>query len=563
MVKRLVKKNLESLLLESGMITTEDLKNAFDKQVRTGKRLEEILVEDNIITEKEILKIMKDYLGIKHIDLEKVVINPDVARSIPEALASKYNLIPIDIENNKIVVVMDNPLNLFAIDDVKFVTGYEVEPAIASKDSIKKAIDKLYSKQNAEKAVEDLNKEYNLPVNKEQDNDYIDEINNAPAVRLVNSIITQAAKSRASDIHIEPYENFIKIRFRIDGQLQEVMRAARQTLPAIITRIKIMSNLNIAERRLPQDGRVMLTVDNKDIDMRVSVLPTVFGEKIVIRVLNKSNFIITKAGLGIDEVNLKKLENMITIPHGIILITGPTGSGKSTTLYTLLNELNTEDKNIITVEDPVEYMMEGINQVHVNTKIGLTFASGLRSILRQDPDIIMIGEIRDAETAEIAIRAAITGHLVLSTIHTNDASSSITRLVDMGIQPFLVSSSLIGSIAQRLVRKICNNCRLEYQADENDLRILGVNTNTNIKLYKGRGCNVCNQSGYYGRTGIYEVMEFTREHRIALSRNAGTEDITDISIKSGMKSLRQSCIDMVLKGITTMDELIRTTFIKE
>lgn len=563
MVKRLIKKNLESLLLESGRVTTQDLKMAYDKQIKTGQRLEEILVEDNIITEKEILKIMENYLGIRHFELEKVVIDPDTARSIPEALANKYGLIPINIENGRIVVAMTNPLNLFAIDDVKLVTGYEVEPVIASKDDIKKAIEKLYSKQNAERAVEDLKNEYNLPAMKEQDADYIDEINNAPAVRLVNSIITQAVKSRASDIHIEPYENHIKIRFRVDGQLHEVMRAARQTSSAIITRIKIMANLNIAERRLPQDGRVMLTVDNKDIDMRVSILPTVFGEKIVIRVLNKSNFIITKSGLGIDEENLKKIENMIKIPYGIILITGPTGSGKSTTLYTLLNELNTVAKNIITVEDPVEYMMEGINQVHVNTKIGLTFASGLRSILRQDPDIIMIGEIRDNETAEIAIRAAITGHLVLSTLHTNDAPSSVTRLVDMGIQPFLVSSSLIGCVAQRLVRKICSNCKCEYDADENEKQILGLNTDKALKLYKGRGCNVCNQTGYYSRVGIYEVMEFSREHRNALTRNAGTEEIKDISIKSGMKTLRQSCVELVLKGTTTMDEMIRTTFIKD
>lgn len=563
MVKRLIKKSLESLLLESGKISIEELKRSLEKQVKTGQRLEEILIEDKIITEKEILKIMEAYLGIRHVELEKIDLNPDVAKSIPEPLARKYTLIPIDIVQNRIVVAMSNPLNLFATDDVRFATGYEVEPVIASGDDINRAIEKMYSRQSAERAVEDLNNEYGISEKKETDADYDDEVNNAPAVRLVNSIIIQAVKSRASDVHIEPYENYVKIRFRVDGQLQEVMRAARHTLPAITTRIKIMASLNIAEKRLPQDGRVVLTIDNKDIDMRVSVLPTVFGEKIVIRVLNKSNFLISKSGLGIDTENMKKIESMIKFPHGIILITGPTGSGKSTTLYTLLNDLNTIDRNIITVEDPVEYMMEGVNQIQVNNKIGLTFASGLRSILRQDPDVVMIGEIRDNETAEIAIRAAITGHLVLSTLHTNDATSSITRLIDMGAQPFLVSTSLIGSIAQRLVRKICTNCKHEYEADENEKRILGMPVDSRIRLYKGSGCSFCNNTGYFSRIGIYEVMEFTRDHRNALSRNAGTEELRDISIRSGMKTLRHSCSELVLNGITTVEELMRTTYIRD
>lgn len=563
MAKRAVKQSLESLLLESGKVAPQDLKNAFEKQGRTGKRLEEILVEDGVITEREILKVMESYLGIAHVELEKAAINPDIARSIPEALAKKYNLIPINIEHDKIIVAMSNPLNIFAIDDVKFSTGYEVVPVIALKDEIRKLIDKYYSKQNAERAVEDLKNEYNIPAAKETSSDFIDEVNNAPAVRLVNSIIAQAVKSRVSDIHIEPYETFVKIRFRIDGQLQEVMRAARQTFSAIITRIKIISNLNIAEKRLPQDGRVMLTVDGKDVDMRISILPTVFGEKIVMRVLNRSSFIVSKQELGMNSDDLKKVENLISTPHGIILITGPTGSGKSTTLYTLLNELNTVNKNIITIEDPVEYMIEGINQVHVNTKVGLTFASGLRSILRQDPDVIMVGEIRDTETAEIAIRAAITGHLVLSTLHTNDAPSSVTRLVDMGIQPFLVSSSLIGSIAQRLVRKICKNCKYSYEPDDNERQLLDIKPGHDIILYKGKGCNMCGQTGYYSRIGIYEVMEFTREHREALGRNVRVEELRDISIRAGMKTLRQSCVELVLKGITTVDELIRTTYIKK
>jgi Type II secretory pathway, ATPase PulE/Tfp pilus assembly pathway, ATPase PilB len=563
MARRLVKRSIESLLLESGKVTPADLKMAFDRQADTGKKLEEILVEENIISEKELLQIMELYLGIRHVELEKVAIDQEVARSIPEALANKYNLIPIALDNNKVVVAMYNPLNLFAIDDVKFATGYDVEPVIATKEDIKKAIDKLFTKQNAEKAVEDLKNEFDIPVEKEPEDDYIDEVNNAPAVRLVNSIITQAVKTRASDIHIEPFENFIKIRFRIDGQLQEIMRAAKQTASAIVTRIKIMSNLNIAERRVPQDGRIMITVDNKDVDLRISILPTVFGEKVVMRLLNRSNFLVSKEDLGLAQDDMVKLDNVIGKPYGIVLITGPTGSGKSTTLYTLLNDLNTVDKNIITVEDPVEYMMEGINQVHVNTKVGLTFASGLRSILRQDPDIVMIGEIRDGETAEIAIRAAITGHLVLSTLHTNDAPSSITRLVDMGIQPFLVSSSLLGSVAQRLVRKVCTNCMYEYEASINEKQILGINPDKKVVLKKGRGCNMCNHTGYHSRIAIFEIMEMTKDHRLALARNASGDELRDISLKNGMKTLKQSCVELVLKGTTTVDELVRTTFIKD
>lgn len=563
MARRLVKRSIESLLLESGKVTPADLKNAFDKQATNGKRLEEILVEDGIITEKELLQIMEVYLGIKHVELEKIAIDQEIAKSVSEALANKYNLIPIAMDRDKIVVAMYNPLNLFAIDDVKFATGFEVEPVIASKEDIKKAIDKLYSKQTAEKAVEDLKNEFDIPEEKEEENDYIDEVNNAPAVRLVNSIITQAVKSRASDIHVEPFENFLKIRFRIDGQLQEIMRAAKQTAAAIITRIKIMANLNIAEKRLPQDGRIMITVDNRDVDLRISVLPTVFGEKVVMRLLNRSNFLVSKDQLGLASDDMAKVEKLIHDPYGIILLTGPTGSGKSTTLYTLLNELNTPDKNIITVEDPVEYMMEGINQVHVNTKIGLTFASGLRSILRQDPDIIMIGEIRDNETAEIAIRAAITGHLVLSTIHTNDAPSSVTRLVDMGIQPFLVSTALTGAIAQRLVRRVCTNCAYEYEASANEKVALGIDPSKKIMLKKGKGCNLCGHTGYYSRIGIYEIMEMTKDHKVALARNATSEELKDISLRNGMKTLKDSCVELVLKGVTTVDELIRTTFIKD
>lgn len=561
---RTKRKSLESLLLESGKVTKENLRRAFEKQGSTGKRLEDILVEDKVITENEILKVMESYLGIKYVELSSTDVNPEAVRIVPGTLARKYNLMPVDLRGGRIVVAMSNPLDLFASDDIKFSTSYEVEPVISSREEIRRAIEKYYTRQDAEQAVEDLKNQVDNLQSKETmlGSDYIDEVNNAPAVRLVNSIISQAVKCMASDIHIEPYENYVKIRFRIDGQLQEVMRIAKQTVSAVVTRIKIMSNLNIAEKRLPQDGRVMITIDNKDIDIRVSILPTVFGEKIVMRILNRSNFLAEKESLGFTSEDLKKVDSMIRFPYGIILITGPTGSGKSTTLYTLLNELNTNDKNIVTIEDPVEYVMEGINQVHVNPKAGITFASGLRSILRQDPDVIMIGEIRDSETAEIAIRAAITGHLVFSTLHTNDAHSAVTRLVDMGIQPYLISSALIGSIAQRLVRKICPNCKFEYDAVDDEKIALGLNNEQNVKLYRGNGCEICNGTGYMGRTGVFEVMEFTGKHKSALSKNAGVEELTNTSMMMGMKTLRQNCISLVLSGVTTVDEMLKNTFIK-
>ncbi|KPU44940.1 type II secretion system protein E [Oxobacter pfennigii] len=562
MVKKLSKQNLENIF-EGWGITRNDLNRASDIQRRTGKNLLDILVEEGILSEKELMSKLERYLGVKCVDLDEFSIREDAVLSVSEALASKYNLIPIDMTEEKIIVAMSNPFDFFALDDVKFSTGLDSQPVISSKKAIKKAIDKHYIRQNTKKAAEDLKKEYITKDEQELKDTSIEITDYAPAVRYVNNIINQAVRIRASDIHIEPGEKYFKIRFRIDGSLRDINKDSMDTYAAIITRIKIISELNIAEHRLPQDGRVIHTIDDKEIDMRVSVLPTIFGEKIVIRILSRNYLALNINDLGISSEDLFKIQNMIKAPHGIILITGPTGSGKSTTLYTLLNLLNTPDKNIITIEDPVEYMIEDASQVHVNNKSGLTFAAGLRAILRQDPDILMIGEIRDDETAEIAIRAAITGHLVLSTLHTNDAASSVTRLVDMGIKPYLISSSLIGTIAQRLVRKICPNCRYEYFADLNEKSILGLDFKKPYPIYKGRGCNLCNHTGYYLRTGIYEIMEFKKIHREALSKDAETEELREISIQNGMKTLRQNCTDLVLKGTTTIDELVRTTFMKE
>lgn len=381
-------------------------------------------------------------------------------------------------------------------------------------------------------------------------------------MRLVDSIIENAVKARASDIHIEPFENYIKIRYRIDGVLKEVLRPPKETHGALVTRIKILSNLNIAEKRLPQDGRIVTKVDDKDIDLRVSVLPTVFGEKVVIRILNKSGFMLSKKDIGIEGSDSDKLDNMMSSPYGIILVTGPTGSGKSTTLYSILNTLNNMDRNIVTVEDPVEYLIDGVNQVNVNVKAGLTFASGLRSILRQDPDIIMVGEIRDNETAEIAIRAAITGHLVLSTIHTNDAPSAVIRLVDMGIEPYLVSTSISGVISQRLVRKICPYCSKRYEASDYEKSILGVNKEDSLFLKKGEGCLHCGNTGYIGRRGVFEIMEINRDVREQILKNRNTDELRDLCIRNGMKTLKTECVDLVKRGITTIDEMVKITYLK-
>jgi len=563
-----IKKRLGDLLIESGKITLEQLDLVLKKQKSTGKRLGELLVDEGIVTEDDILSVLEVQLAIPRAYLEFIDVSKEAIKLIPESLASKYNLIPIYIKNNKINVVMSDPLNIFALDDIKIASGYDVEPLIATATEVRQAISKYYSSQFVQKAAEELTKEQiskklSAETKTQEEEANFDDVKNAPVVRLIDSVIDNAVKARASDIHIEPFETYVKIRYRIDGELQDVLRSPKETIGALITRIKILSNLNIAEKRVPQDGRIVTTVDNKSVDLRVSVLPTVNGEKVVIRVLSKDSFLMGKNELGLYKDDIEKLDRIISSPYGVALVTGPTGSGKSTTLYTLLKELNTENKNIITIEDPVEFQMDGVNQVNVNIKAGLTFASGLRSILRQDPDIIMIGEIRDNETAEIAIRSAITGHVVLSTIHTNDAPSSVVRLQDMGIEPYLIATSLSGVIAQRLVRKVCSNCKEEFEASETEKELLGKSKEESVKLYKGKGCPQCSHTGYKGRIGVYEIMEITREHREMIMKKCSIDELRDLSISKGMKTLRLYCRDLVIDGVTTLDELMRIAYLKD
>ncbi len=563
------KKRLGDILVESKKITEEQLQAELKKQRISGKRLGELLVEDEVLTEDDIIDVLEVQLGIMRVNLEGINVDMEAVKSISESLAQKYILIPVGFHENKIEVVMSDPLNIFALDDVKIASGYEVYPLIAPGHSILKAIDKYYSTQYVKKAADELIKEQNQSDSKSsqyEDNDVsndIDDIKNAPAVRLVDSLVKNAIKARASDIHIEPFEDYIKIRYRVDGQLIEVLKSPKETLGALVTRIKILANMNIAEKRLPQDGRILMTMDKSEFDLRVSILPTVHGEKVAIRVLDRHNFLINKSKLGMKAEDLEKLDRIVKNPYGIILITGPTGSGKSTTLYAILNDLNKDNTNIVTIEDPVEYIMDGINQVNVNQKAGLTFASGLRSILRQDPDIIMIGEIRDSETAEIAIRSAITGHVVLSTIHTNDSASAVVRLEDMGIEPYLIATSLSGIVAQRLVRKICPYCKKEYEASNYEKEVLDVNVNTKLTLYKGQGCNFCGNTGYIGRIGVYEIMEITKEHREYIIKNYSTDKLRDLSVNNGMKTMKMSCKELVLSGQTTVEELIKIAYLKE
>ena len=557
------RKRLGDMLLEAGKISLAQLNRALETQRKTKRRLGEVLIDQGLLTEDEIADVLAQQLSLERIDLEKTFVEQDMARSIPKEVALKYTAIPIFMRDGKLVVAMNDPLNMFAIDDICFITQKKIQPAVATKKQIEKAIEIYYSKQDADQAIEELKREFTASVEESQRTgmELSDDVQAAPAVRLTNSIINQAIATNASDIHIEPFEHHVAVRYRVDGVLFESNRIPQSLYSAVSTRIKIMAGMNIAEKRLPQDGRIELETKGRSYDFRVSSLPTVFGEKIVIRVLDRTTFDFTRDKLGFTERENEMLDKIIRMPYGIVLLTGPTGSGKTTTLYAMLNEVNTPDKNIVTIEDPVEYMLEGINQVQVNTKAGLTFAAGLRSILRQDPDIIMIGEIRDEETAQIAVRAAITGHLVLSTLHTNDAPGAITRLVDMGVEPYLAADAIVAVIAQRLVRKICPNCRTAYMADENDMMIL--NLDKPVRLYKGAGCPACQNSGYRGRTAIHEVMTVGRELRNIIARGGSAEEIREAALRQGMADLYESCRQLVLNGVTSIQELVKTVYARD
>ncbi|BDU50197.1 type II secretion system ATPase GspE [Haliovirga abyssi] len=555
------KKRLGDALVETGVISGEQLQIALEEHKKSGEKLGEAIVRLGFCTKDQMIETLSTQMGFPFIRLERQVIDPKVIQLISEDMARRYKLIPIFKTNNRLNLAMADPLDYFAIDEIEFQTGFEVVPSIAVEDDVLEAIDKYYSSGREKTKLSEFKYDKNS-TNKKVESGKIDiteEGDDSPAVELVNVVLKQAIEDKASDIHIEPEEDELRIRFRIDGILHEVMKTPKNLESSVMTRLKIMSKLDIAEKRIPQDGRIELKYKEKDIDVRISTLPTVNGEKIVMRILDKSNVMINLENLGFEKENLEKFRKLIRKPHGIILVTGPTGSGKTSTLYGALNEINTLDKNIITLEDPVEYQLKIINQVQVKSDVGLTFASGLRSILRQDPDVIMVGEIRDKETAEIAIESAMTGHLVFSTLHTNSAAGTITRLIDMGVEPFLISSSIIGIVGQRLVRKICNSCKTEHTAEKEEMLELNLDATKEYKISSGEGCNSCKKTGYKGRTAIHELLIPNEKIRKLIIEKESSGAINKEAIKSGMKTMRDDGVTKILKGITTIEEVIRVT----
>ena len=545
------RKRLGDILVESGIVTADQLQEALVEQKKSKLKLGDHLLQSGYITEQQLIEILEYQLGIPHVSLFRMRLDPSLSAIVPEELARRHSLVPLKKEENKLTVAMVDPLDYYAIDELRMSTGFVINVVIATRDEIQRAISRLYSMQGS---VQELMEGIEVPEDLEEARIFDD---NSPIVRLVNQMFEQAVQLRASDIHIEPMEDGIRVRFRIDGLMRTERVLPRHMQGMLTARLKIMANLNIAERRMPQDGRVQMNVDFKEIDIRMSTLPTIYGEKIVMRLLDLTNALVEMSQLGLSKRNLAMFQELVTMSNGIVLVTGPTGSGKSTTLYSALNHLNSEHVNIITVEDPVEYQLDGINQVQVNENIGMSFASALRSILRQDPDIIMVGEIRDRETAEIAIRAALTGHSVFSTLHTNDAVSSITRLVDMGIPSFLIASSVHGVLAQRLVRRICKDCKQEYQASEQEKKLFaqkGLNVET---LWRGKGCASCQMTGYRGRIAVHEVFKIDDTIRSMLIQNLPSHEYKKYAMKNGMVLLFDDGLLKVKQGITTMEEIYR------
>jgi len=558
-------KRIGDILIEQGLITPQQLKEALKMQKNGNKkRLGEIFVETGVITREELYEILQYVYETEYVDLSNYVIDPEVISLISEKAALRFKLIPISKNNGELIIAMANPLDVYAIDFVRDHTKIKrIKSLLASEEGVLNAITNYYELGEYDDIIERLGEEVVFKEEEdEEDSKKLEAISReAPIIQLVNMLIVQGVKDRASDVHIEPNKMGLLIRFRIDGILHDIRTLPNTIKSAVISRIKILAKMDIAERRLPQDGRFQVKFGTREVDLRVSTIPTVFGEKVVLRLLDKSKGLIRLEQLGFIPEQLKEFELIISKSYGIILLTGPTGSGKTTTLYAALNEINSKDKNIITVEDPVEYKLNRVNQIQIKPKINLTFANTLRSILRQDPDIIMVGEIRDSETAQIAVQAALTGHLVFSTLHTNDAASAITRLVDMDIETFLISSSLIVVIAQRLVRVICEKCKEEYTPGNNILSGLNIKDDSNndgkIKLYRGTGCSFCKNTGYYGRTSIYELIVLDEEIRALIISRVSSNIIKDAAIKKGMKTLKDSGLEKALQGITTLGEVLR------
>jgi len=562
-------------LVKSNLISPDQLEKALEEQKQTGGRVGEHLVRLGYVTEEDILDCLSQQYGVPSINLRHFEIDEAIIRLIPADVARKYQFIPVSKTGATLTVAMADPTNVFAMDDITFITGYRVEPVVASEEALREAIDKYFGTTHAlelKKVMDDLQTVEESALEVLDDDEELEDVTDleasadeAPVVRLVNLVLTDALKRGASDIHIEPYERTYRVRFRIDGVLSEVMNPPMKLKEAIASRIKILAKLDIAEKRLPQDGRIRIKMKFKgklkDLDFRVSTVPTMHGEKIVMRLLDKDNLMLDMTKLGFEKASLKYFEEAIFKPYGMVLVTGPTGSGKTNTLYSAISRINTPEVNILTAEDPVEFQLTGVNQVQMKEAIGLNFAAALRSFLRQDPNIVLVGEVRDFETAEIAIKAALTGHLVLSTLHTNTTPSSINRLMNMGIEPFLVATSVNLICAQRLIRRICQNCKQEEDVPVQALLNIGFSETEapNIQLYKGRGCEQCNQRGYRGRVGLFEVMEVTEDVRELILSGASAIELRRKAMEEGMIGLRHSGLQKIRDGVTTIEEVVRET----
>lgn len=562
MALRQERMRLGDLLIKQKVLTEEELKKALQLQKGTGKKIGEVLVDNGMITEDMIARALQAQLGMKLVHLTGITIPKDVRKLVNVNILKKYQCIPFELDPynaNILHLAMADPMDMTAIDDISIITNLQVEPYIATTSEVLAAIDHCYGASENMDAARRFTRERELLRGGNEEGTETD-VSDAPIVQLVRSLIEQAVRQRASDIHIEALESKVRVRYRIDGALYEKMVYDNSLLPAISARIKIMGGMDISEKRKPQDGRMSVVVDRREYDIRISSVPTVHGEKIVMRISSKLNLTRDIKELGLNPEEQETLQHMLSKPYGILFVTGPTGSGKSTTLYTALSALNKESVNIVTVEDPVEADLEGINQIQVNNKVNLTFASALRSILRQDPDIIMIGEIRDRETGSIAVQASITGHLVVSTMHTNNAVGTLNRMADMGIARYLIADAIIGVIAQRLVRRLCPHCRKERSATDKEKRILRRSQAEEVKIWEPGGCKLCNNTGYFGRTGVFEIMEVSENMRRMIAEDAPTEDLIAEAKRTGMKTLRENGIRYVLDGTTSIAEMLKASY---
>lgn len=556
-------KRLGDVLIDAGLITEDQLGHALKQQKETKRRLGDELIAEGVITEAGLIEALQMQLGVEFVDLSAIDLDPELSRVISKNVARQYNVVPVRTSPDEVCLAMSDPLNFMAIEAVKNATRKRVIPMVTTHDSLMRAIMTLYGNEGAARAIEEMKRDARTTGADDASTESFQtstlgddaDAQSAPTVRLVNSIIERAATERASDIHLEPREIDLHVRMRIDGVLRTILTVPKELQASVISRLKIMGGMNTSERRVPQDGRANIRLKKQDIDLRINTLPTIHGETVVIRLLDKSEALFDPAGIGLEGDNLEKYQRLIGSNNGMVLIVGPTGSGKSSTMYTMIRQLNTDSVSLVTLEDPVEYNIDGVNQVQINEKTGMTFASGLRAILRQDPDIVAVGEIRDGETAEIAMRAAITGHLVLSTVHTYDAASTIDRLIDIGVEPYLIASGVRGVISQRLVRKVCPHCREEYRPSPEEFEAIGLRYDPGVRFYRGAGCPMCFGTGYRGRTGVFEILVIDRELRSRITR----EELKDAIERTGsFKTMEDSCRELVLTGVTTVEEARKT-----